>query len=221
MSVPSPEASPSPEAKRSAPAVARNREPIGDVLLPLLPVTGLVLEIASGTGEHAVYLAGRTPNLVWQPSDPTPEARASIAAWIAAEGAVNVRPPLALDAASQDWPVGPVDAVLCVNMLHISPWEATEGLMRGAASRLPAEGLLFVYGAFRQEGVPTAPSNEAFDADLKRNNPRWGLRNLAEVEACAARSDLRLIKVERMPANNLSLVFRKGTAVSPGAGPVP
>lgn len=212
---------PFPEARRSAPAVARNREPIGALLLPLLPASGVVLEIASGTGEHAVYFARRTPHLVWQPSDPTPEARASIAAWIAAEGLENVRPPLALDAAADDWPVGPVDAVLCVNMLHISPWEATEGLMRGAASRLPDGGPLFVYGAFRRDGVPTAPSNEAFDADLKRNDPRWGLRRLADVEACAAGRGLRLVRVEEMPANNLSLVFRKVMAVSPDAGAVP
>lgn len=212
---------PSPEARRSAPAVARNRGPIGDVLLPLLPASGLVLEIASGTGEHAVHFACRAPHLVWQPSDPTPEARASVAAWIAAEGLANIRPPLALDAAAEDWPVGRVDAVLCVNMLHISPWEATEGLMRGAAARLPDGGLLFVYGPFRQDGVPTAASNEAFDADLKRNNPRWGLRDLADVEACAARSGLRLVQVEQMPANNLSLAFRKVLAVSPDTGAVP
>ncbi|MDI4664654.1 class I SAM-dependent methyltransferase [Xanthobacter autotrophicus] len=213
--------SPSLDARRSAPAVARNREPIAAMLAPLLPASGLVLEIASGTGEHAVHLARRMPHLTWQPSDPSPDARASIAAWTAAEGLGNVRPPLALDAAAADWPVGKVDAVMCVNMIHISPWEATEGLMRGAGARLPPDGVLFVYGAFRQDGVPTAPSNEAFDADLKRQDPRFGLRNLADVAACAARNGLVLARVAEMPANNLSLVFRKVMVVSPGAGPVP
>ncbi|MFS8037684.1 DUF938 domain-containing protein [Xanthobacter sp. AM11] len=212
---------PSLEARRSAPAVARNRGPIGELLLPLLPASGLVLEIASGTGEHAVHFARQTPRLTWQPSDPTPEARASIAAWIAAEHLPNLRPPLALDAAAEDWPIGQVDAVLCVNMIHISPWEATLGLMRGAAARLPEGGLLFIYGPFRQDHVPTAPSNEAFDAELKRSNPRWGLRNLADVEACAAASGLARAQVLEMPANNLSVVFRKAGTASPGSGAVP
>lgn len=212
---------PSPDACRSAPAVARNRDPIAAQLLQLLPATGLVLEIASGTGEHAVYFARRMPHLTWQPSDPSPEARASIAAWTAAEGLANVRPPLALDAAATNWPVDKVDAVVCVNMIHISPWEATEGLMRGAGARLPPDGVLFAYGAFLQDGVPTAPSNVAFDADLKRQDPRFGLRHLRDVAACAAKNGLALARVVEMPSNNLSLVFRKVMAVSPGTGAVP
>ncbi|WP_231711182.1 DUF938 domain-containing protein [Xanthobacter dioxanivorans] len=209
------------DARRSAPAVARNRGPIGDLLLPLLPPSGVVLEIASGTGEHAVHFARRLPHLTWQPSDPSPQARESIAAWLASERLPNLRPPLALDAAAGDWPVGPVDAIVCVNMLHISPWEATQGLMHGAGRRLPPGGLLFIYGAFRQTGVPTAASNEAFDQDLKRNDSRWGLRHLADVEACAAGQGLTLVRVEQMPANNLSLIFRKGMTVSPDTGAVP
>ncbi|MEP9355349.1 DUF938 domain-containing protein [Xanthobacter sp. KR7-65] len=210
-----------PDARRSAPATLNNRGPIGDILLPLLPSSGLVLEIASGTGEHAVHFARRAPHLVFQPSDPSPYARASIAAWIAAEGLANVREPLALDASAETWPVGKVDAVVCINMIHISPWEATEGLMRGAGARLPPDGILFTYGAYLRDGVPTAPSNIAFDLDLKRQDPRFGLRPLAEVAACASRHGLVLARVVEMPANNLSLVFRKVMDVSPGAAPVP
>lgn len=209
------------DARRSAPAVARNREPIAALLLPLLPPRGLVLEIASGTGEHILHFARAAPHLTWQPSDPAEDARASIAAWAAADGLANIRPPLALDAAAADWPVGKVDAVVCINMIHISPWEATEGLMRGAAARLPADGLLFAYGAYRQEGVPTAPSNEAFDGYLKNLDPRFGLRDLGEVARCAARHGLALARVEEMPANNLSLIFRKVMAVSPGGTAMP
>lgn len=213
--------SPAFDARRSAPAVARNRGPIGDLLLPLLPASGVVLEVASGTGQHAVHFAGQVPHLTWQPSDPAPQSRESIAAWSEAARLPNVRPPLALDAAAQAWPIGPVDAVVCVNMLHISPWEATQGLMRGAGLRLPPGGLLFVYGPFRQAGVPLAPSNEAFDQDLKRSDSRWGLRDVADVEACALAHGLKLAGVEPMPANNLSLIFRKVMTVSPDTSAVP
>ncbi|MFG1345822.1 DUF938 domain-containing protein [Xanthobacter autotrophicus DSM 431] len=220
MSVPSPAAQVL-AARRSAPAVARNRGPIADVLLPLLPPSGLVLEIASGTGEHAVHLARQVPHLGWQPTDLSNESRASIAAWTVTEDLANIRPPLLLDAAATDWPVGAVDAIVCVNMLHISPWAATEGLMRGAGARLPEGGLLFIYGPFRRNGVPTAPSNEGFDQELRRSNPLWGLRHLEDVTACAAGCGLRLDQVVEMPANNLSLVFRKGPAVSRDTGAVP
>lgn len=196
--------------RREAPAAARNREPILDVLRPALPASGRVLEVASGTGEHVVHFAKAVPHLEWQPSDLSPEARASIAAWIEAEGLASVRPPLALDAAAPVWPLARADALLCVNMLHISPWEATRGLMRGAAALLGPGGLLYVYGPFRRAGVPTAPSNEAFDADLRRRDPRWGLRALEDVAACAASAGLGLERVVDMPANNLSLLFRKG-----------
>jgi len=198
-----------PLVRMSAPAVARNRDPIFALLDPLLPPSALVLELASGSGEHAVHFARRRPDVTWQPSDASAEARASIAAWTAAEGLANVRPPLDLDAAAGDWPIGPVDAVVCINMLHISPWAATLGLMAGAAARLPVGGPLFIYGAFRRAGVPTVASNEAFDADLRARNPAWGLRTLEDVEAVARGAGLSLQQQVEMPANNLSLVFRK------------
>lgn len=213
---------PHADARRAAPAVARNRDPIAAVLLPLLPQRGLVLEIASGTGQHAIHFARKLPHLDWQPSDPSAEARASIAAWTKAEGLLNVRAPLALDAAADgDWPVGQVDAVVCINMVHISPWEATQGLMRGAGARLAPDGILFLYGPFLREGVPTAPTNLAFDAELKRQDPRFGLRRLEDVATCAAERGLVLSRVEEMPANNLSVVFRKVMPVSPGGPVVP
>jgi len=199
-----------PLVRLSAPAVARNRDPIFALLDPLLPPSALVLEVASGSGEHAVNFARRRPDVSWQPSDASAEARASIAGWTAAEGLANVRPPLALDAAAGEWPIGPVDAVVCINMLHISPRVAAQGLMAGAAARLPAGGPLFVYGAFCRAGVPTVASNEAFDADLRARDPAWGLRMLDDVEAAARGAGLILRQQVEMPANNLSLVFRKG-----------
>jgi cyclopropane fatty-acyl-phospholipid synthase-like methyltransferase len=197
------------QARLSAPSVARNREPIFAVLDPLLAPAARVLELASGSGEHAIFMARKRPDVMWQPSDPAPEARASIAAWIAAEGVANARAPLALDASAAEWPVETVDAMVCINMLHISPWAATEGLMRGAARHLPPGGPLYIYGAFRRAGAITPESNTAFDQDLKRRDPRWGLRLLEEVDACAAGQGLHLAEVVAMPANNLSLVFRK------------
>jgi len=198
-----------PDARRVAPAAARNRGPILDVLRPELPARGTVLEIASGTGEHIVHFARALPQLVWQPSDPSPDARASIAAWTAAER-LPVLPPLALDAAAPPWPIArAVAAILCINMVHISPWSATEGLVRGAAMHLHAGGLLYLYGPYRRSGVPTAPSNEAFDADLRRRDPRWGLRQLEDVSALAAAQGFAPAVVIGMPANNLSVLFRK------------
>ena len=195
--------------RRIAPATARNRAPITAVLAAALPQAGLVLEVASGSGEHVVHFARSFPHLDWQPSDPSPEARASIAAWTQAGGPANVRPPIALDAAVSDWPIARADAMLCINMIHISPWNATEGLMSGAGTRLPPGGLLYVYGPFRRAEVATAPSNEAFDADLRRRDPRWGLRDLDAVARCAAGQGLVLDQIVEMPANNLSLLFRK------------
>ncbi|MFG1294777.1 DUF938 domain-containing protein [Xanthobacter variabilis] len=197
------------QARLSAPSVARNREPIFAVLDPLLAPSARVLEVASGSGEHAIFMARKRPDVVWQPSDPSPEARASTAAWVTAEGLSNVGAPLALDASADEWPVGPVDVMVCINMLHISPWAATEGLMRGAGRHLPPGGPLYIYGAFHRAGVPTVESNAAFDRDLRRRDPRWGLRMLEDVEACAAAQGLDLAEMVAMPANNLSLVFRK------------
>ena len=193
-----------------APAAARNRDPILAVLRDVLPESGLVLEIASGTGEHVVHFAAALPGLDWQPSDPDAASRASIAAWAAASGLANVRAPLMLDAASGEWPVSHADAIICINMIHISPWAATEGLMAGAGRLLPEGGVLYLYGPYRRTGHPTAPSNEAFDADLKSRNPLWGLRNLDDVVALAAQHGLELVQVREMPANNLSVVFRQG-----------
>lgn len=196
-------------AALTAPATARNREPILQVLREVLPPTGTVLEIASGTGEHAVHFAQNLPGIVWQPSDPDAAARGSIAAWAAQAKPGNLRAPLALDAASAGWPGGLVDAVVCINMIHISPWAATQGLMRGAAGVLPAGGVLYLYGPFIRPGHALEPGNAAFDADLRLRNAAWGLRNLADVEACAAQNGLTLEKVVEMPANNLSVIFRR------------
>jgi len=193
-----------------APSVVRNRDPIWSLLRPQLPLQGLVLEIASGSGEHAVHFArAGGPGIVVQPSDPSPEARASIDAWAAATGLSNVRPALALDAAADTWPVARADAVVCINMIHISPWASAEGLMRGAARVLPIGGLLFLYGPYRRGGAHTAPSNEAFDADLRRRNPEWGVRDLEAVATLAAEAGFAPPQVEQMPANNFSVLFRR------------
>lgn len=197
------------QERRTAPATLRNRDPILGVLRPLLPETGLVLELASGTGEHAVHFARHLPALRWQPSDPSPDARASITAWAAAERLANLLPPLDLDAASKDWPIARADAVVCINMIHISPWEATEGLMRGAGRVMSPGQPLYLYGPYRRPGRTLEPSNEAFDADLRRRDGRWGLRDLDAVAACAEASGLALERVIEMPANNLSVIFRR------------
>ncbi len=193
---------------RSSPSVARNRDPILAVLRDWLPPAARVLEIASGTGEHALWISRRLPQVTWRPSDPDPLARDSIAAWRTAEGTPNLLQPVPLDAEDPStWPPEPIDAIVCINMVHISPWSATEGLMQGAGDRLPREGVLYLYGPYRETEVPTAASNEAFDADLRRRNPAWGLRDRAEVEALARRHGLTLAARVAMPANNLSLVF--------------
>ena len=197
------------DERRSAPATLRNRGPILDVLGPLLPERGLMLEVASGTGEHVVHFARHLPALRWQPSDPSPDARASIAAWTVAEGAGNVLPPLALDAASEPWPITHADAVVCINMIHISSWAATEGLMRGAARILSAGQPLYLYGPYRRPDRVLEPGNAAFDADLRRRDPRWGLRDLDAVAACGEAQGLTLERIVEMPANNLSVILRK------------
>lgn len=197
------------DERRSAPATLRNREPILAVLCEVLPASGLVLEVASGTGEHVVHFARALPGLRWQPSDPFPDARRSTSAWIAAEKLNNVLPPLDLDAASDIWPIERAEAMICINMIHISPWEATEGLMRGAGRLLASGQPLYLYGPYRRSGHPLEPSNAAFDADLRLRDERWGLRELDAVSACAAANGLTLQQVIEMPANNLSVVFRK------------
>lgn len=196
-------------AQRHAPATARNREPILQVLRRVLPATGTVLEIASGSGEHAVYMARHLPGIRWQPSDIDPESRASIEAWRRSEGTDNLAPPLAVDARDGDWGIDHADAVVSINMIHISPWEATEGLVRGAARLLPTGGVLYLYGPFHVAGRPTAPSNLAFDASLRANDPAWGVRHADDVAGLAAGAGLELVEMVDMPANNFSLVFRK------------
>jgi len=200
-----------PHKQRLSASVSRNRDPILAVLERVLPATGLVLEIASGTGEHGVYFATGLPDLTWQPSDPDPAMGDSIADWVAEAGLANLRPPLVIDAAAADWSVTAADAVVCINMIHISPWTTTEGLMAGAARILSAGGVLFLYGPYQVGGAHTAPSNAAFDADLRRRNPAWGIRDLNDITALAARNGLALVEVIDMPANNKSVLFRKAT----------
>ena len=199
-----------PPGARAAPSTARNREPILAVLTPRLGIGAKVLEIASGAGEHAVFIGEALPGVQWVPSDPDPEARASIAAWVERSGLGNVILPLDLDASRPDrWADGPFSAVVCINMIHISPWSAAEGLMSGAQRVLTEAGKLFLYGPFLETGVPTAPSNLAFDESLRSRDPAWGIRHLAEVEALAARHGLTLAERIEMPANNLTLVFER------------
>jgi hypothetical protein len=195
--------------RRHAPAASRNRQPILDVLRPRLPADGLVLEIASGSGEHVTHFAANLPALVFQPSDPDGSARASIDAWAHATGLANVCPAVALDARSPAWPVDAADAVLCSNMIHIAPLQAAIGLIAGAGRLLSADGLLYLYGPYRRGGRHTAPSNDAFDRDLRQRNPAWGVRDLEEVTACAHENGLDTPEIVEMPANNLSLIFRR------------
>lgn len=199
----------SEDQRLSSPSALRNRGPIADVLRTVLPETGSVLEIASGSGEHITHFAALFPALGWQPSDPSADARASILEWSEAEGVANVLPPLDLDAAGLDWPVGHADAIIAINMVHISPWQATLGLLNGAGRLLPAGGALFLYGPYRRQGQPFAPSNAAFDASLRARNPDWGIRLLEDVAAAAEQSGLVMTATVEMPANNLSVVFRR------------
>jgi SAM-dependent methyltransferase len=196
-------------SKAHAPAAERNREPIAEALTAMLPRQGMVLEIASGTGQHAAHFARAFPYLSWQPSDPDPEALASISAWRAEAGLDNLLEPIALDVTAEEWPLDRADAILCINMIHISPWSATEGLMRGAGRLLPVGGPLILYGPFRRAEVMTAPSNEAFDASLRARNPDWGLRDLEAVTREANRNGLLFERLVEMPANNLTVLYRR------------
>lgn len=195
--------------KRIAPAAGRNREPIAAVLTEELPAAGLVLEVASGTGEHAVHFARTFPALEWQPSDPDAAARESIAAWREEEGLANLREPVALDASAPPWPIARADAVLCINMIHISPLEAAEGLVAGAAALLGASAPLILYGPFIEAAVETAASNLEFDASLRARNPSWGLRSVEWLDDLAGRRGFARTRRVAMPANNLTLVYRK------------
>lgn len=194
----------------TSPAADRNTGPILQVLKAHLPARGRVLEIASGVGQHAAAIANALSDLDWTPSDPSAEARAGIEAWRKASGLDNLRAAEAVDAADPDtWPTGPFHAVVCINMVHISPWAATEGLMRGAAQVLVPGGLLYLYGPYREADAPLAPSNADFDQNLKARNPEWGLRALEDVSALARDHGLRLTLRAEMPANNLSLLLRR------------
>ncbi len=199
-----------PTARRMAPATERNREPILAVLREALPKAGTVLEIASGTGQHAVHFAAALPNITWQPSDPDATHRESIAAWTAHAGTANVLAPLAIDVRQEPWGIGNVDAIVCINMIHISPWAAAEALFAGAGKRLGVGGVLYLYGPYRRNGAHTAPSNEAFDRQLKVADAEWGVRDMEAVIALAAAQGLTCAEPVPMPANNFSLVFRKG-----------
>ena len=197
------------DTRQTAPAVARNREHILALLRGLLPRQGLVLEIASGTGEHVVHFAQNFPGLTFQPSDAERFARESIAAWVAHEELQNVAPPLALDAAAPDWPVARADAIVCINMIHISPWAATLGLFAGARKLLSAGAPLYLYGAYKRGGEHTAPTNIAFDGWLRSQNPAFGVRDLEAVAAVAADNGFGPPEVVEMPANNFSVIFRR------------
>jgi len=200
---------PADGARRSAPAALRNRDPIAEVLAEWLPKHGLVLEIASGTGEHAVHFAKRFPGLQWQPSDVDGDALKSIAAWREVAGLPNVCTPIVVDARSPDWPIDRADAVLSLNMVHISPWESALGLIDGAARILSHEGApLILYGPWLKDDIDTAPSNLDFDLDLKRRNPDWGLRRVEDFAAAAVERGFELIETRAMPANNLMLLLR-------------
>ncbi len=215
--------------RRQAPAADRNKEPILDVLRQALgfaapdprrpafagaasaerrlPQRGLVLEIASGTGQHTAHFAAALPDLHWQPTEPDTDYHDSIRAWT--EGLPNVKPPLALDVSRRPWPVERADAILCINMIHISPWQSTLDLMAGAGNVLSGGGVLFLYGPYRRSGLHTAPSNEAFDADLRARNPEWGVRDMEAVIDVAARNEIAFKDAIAMPANNFSVVFEK------------
>jgi SAM-dependent methyltransferase len=199
----------SPRDALTSPAVARNRDPILAILRRVLPDAGTVVEIASGTGEHAVHWAAALPHLTWQPTDVSPEALRSIAAHREAAHLPNLPAPLVLDAAAADWPVTQADALVSINMIHIAPWRAAQGLMAGAGRLLAPGRVLFLYGPFREDGRHTAPSNAAFDDSLKARDPEWGVRDRDAVEALAAAHGLTLAERIAMPANNLSLVFRR------------
>ncbi|SOE08798.1 uncharacterized protein DUF938 [Hoeflea halophila] len=200
---------PSQDPRFSSPSALRNREPIADLLAHVLPANGTVLEIASGSGEHVIHFARRFPNLKWQPSDPAPDARASVDAWVTAEKLSNVLRPLDLDATSETWPISQADAMIAINMIHISPWPATRGLLRHAGQLLPGGGSLVLYGPYRREGQPLVASNAEFDASLRARNPEWGIRQLEEIASLANQSGLSLTSVTELPANNLGVVFTR------------
>ncbi len=202
---------PGADRRQPSPSSERNRDPILAVLQRILPETGLVLEIAAGSGHHAAYFAPRFPGLTWQPTEPDPNGRASIAAWVEDTNAANLRPPMDLDVTRDPWPVTAADAVFSANMIHIAPWQCCQGLMAGAGRILGEGGLLVLYGPFMRGGEHTAPSNAQFDASLKQRDPSWGIRDLDDVTACAEEAGLTAKEIVEMPANNLTVIFNRQT----------
>ena len=200
------------DAREIAPSPERNKQPILEVLARVLPQRGLVLEIGSGTGQHVAHFAKALPALTFQPSEIDVERHASIEAWAAADNLSNVRPPLAIDVTRRPWSLAAADAVVCINVIHISPWEATLALMAGAGRILPAAGVLVTYGPYMRGGAHTSPSNEAFDASLRARNPLWGVRDIDQVAKVAGDEGLALAEAVPMPANNFTLVWRKSGA---------
>ena len=190
-------------------AAERNKGPILDVLARVLPRRGLVLEIASGTGQHVVHFAKALPSLTWQPSDPDPELCESIALRLGEEQLANINPPIELDVTSLPWPLQTTDAVVCINMIHVAPWPATLALLEGTKALLTTGHVLFLYGPYRRFGRHTSRSNEQFDSDLRAQDPEWGLRDLEAVSDVAGRAGFVLAEIIDMPANNFSLVFRR------------
>lgn len=203
------------DARETAPAAERNKQLILEVLARVLPTRGLVLEIGSGTGQHVAHFAQALPALDFQPSEMDVARHASIAAWVGAGGLSNVRPPIAIDVTARPWSVSAADAVVCINVIHIAPWEATLALMAGAGTILPAGGVLVTYGPYLRSGAHTAQSNEAFDASLRARNPRWGVRGIDQVAQAAGSEGLVLEEVVAMPANNFTLVWRKSSRAVP------
>ena len=197
------------DPRQYAPATLRNRDFILGILRDVLPTKGVILEIASGSGEHVVYFARNLPSLVFQPSDREPDALQSVAAWVKATRVTNVRAPVVLDASQSPWPIASADGIICINMVHISPWDATLGLIRGAAAILPPTAPFYLYGPYKREGFATTPSNQAFDRSLRDRNPTWGLRDLEAVAAIAQSVGFSVPTITEMPANNLSVVFHR------------
>ncbi|MBA4764642.1 DUF938 domain-containing protein [Qipengyuania huizhouensis] len=195
--------------KRTSPSAARNSAPIADVLAKELPETGLVLEVASGTGEHAVFMAARFPALQWQPTDRDPAALESIASWVRQTGYANLAAPLELDAKEGNWPVVRADALLCINMVHISPWAATQGLFERASQVLTTGAPLILYGPSFENGKEAVPSNLAFDTSLRSRDPAWGIRYVSEMDDLAEHTGFVRTARHHMPANNLTLVYRR------------
>ena len=205
------------DSRETAPSPERNKQPILEVLARVLPPRGLVLEIGSGTGQHVAHFARALPALTFQPSEMDVERHASIEAWVAEGNLSNVKPPLAIDVTKHPWPVSAADAVVCINVIHISPWEATLALMAGAARILPAGGVLVTYGPYMRGGAHTSQSNEAFDASLRARNPLWGVRDIDKVAEVAGNEGVALEEAVPMPANNFTLVWRKSNGALPGA----